>query len=143
MTEHTQTPPSGEQTADLTLLGHNATIYPEQPDVGILETFANRFAHRSYWIKFECPEFTARCPVTNQPDFGTIIIRYIADERCIESKSLKLYLFSFRNYNTFHEDSVNQILDDIVAACSPREAVVEGDFNARGGISIHVTASYP
>jgi 7-cyano-7-deazaguanine reductase len=109
----------------------------------VLETFQNRHPHRDYWITFRCPEFTARCPVTNQPDFGTISIRYVPDQRCIESKALKLYLFAYRNFNTFHEESVNRILDDVVSACGPRRAVVEGDFNARGGISIHVSASYP
>jgi 7-cyano-7-deazaguanine reductase len=127
---------------DLTLLRRNETDYPESPELAQLETFANRYPDRDYWIRFSCPEFTARCPVTNQPDFGSISIRYVPGERCIESKALKLYLFSYRNFNTFHEDSVNRILDDIVAACAPRKAVVEGDFNPRGGISIHVRAVY-
>lgn len=127
---------------DLTLLRRNETDYPESPELAKLETFANRYPDRDYWIRFNCPEFTARCPVTNQPDFGTITIRYVPGDRCIESKALKLYLFSYRNFNTFHEDSVNRILDDIVAVCEPRKAVVEGEFNPRGGISIHVTAEY-
>ena len=126
----------------LTLLKRGETAYPETPEEANLETFPNRYADRDYWVQFDCPEFTARCPVTNQPDFGHIIIRYVPDRKCIESKSLKLYLFAFRNHNTFHEEAVNRILDDIVAACDPREVVVEGRFNPRGGISIGTTAAY-
>jgi len=130
-------------TAELSLLGQGQhTQYPENPADAPLETFANRYSNRDYWITFDCPEFTSRCPVTNQPDFGTIIIRYIPAQRCIESKALKLYLFSFRNHNTFHEEAVNRILDDLVAACQPRQMIVEGDFNRRGGISIGVKAQY-
>ena len=131
-----------EKYPDLTLLRHTQTRYPESPDNAKLETFPNRYTDRDYWITFDCPEFTSRCPVTDQPDFGHIRIRYIADQACVESKSLKLYLFSFRNRNTFHEEAVNRILDDFVKACQPREAVVEGNFNPRGGISISVTANY-
>lgn len=127
---------------DLNLLGRGEREYPESPDLAELETFENRYASRDYWITFECPEFTSRCPVTNQPDFGTITIRYVADKRCLESKALKLYLFAFRNHNTFHEEAVNRILDDIVKACQPRRAIVYGDFNPRGGISIKVEATY-
>jgi 7-cyano-7-deazaguanine reductase len=128
--------------SDLKLLKQNESNYPETPDKSILEAFDNRYASRDYWVTFNCPEFTARCPVTNQPDFGAITIRYVPDKRCIESKSLKLYLFAYRNFNTFHEESVNRILDDLVAVCDPREAIVEGIFNPRGGIGIDVTASY-
>jgi len=128
---------------NLTLLKKGETSYPDDtPDYRILESFDNRFSKRDYWISFECPEFTTRCPVTDQPDFGKIIIRYIPNTQCIESKSLKLYLFSYRNHNTFHEESVNQIMDDIVKACNPRKIIVEGIFNPRGGISINVKASH-
>lgn len=127
----------------LTLLKQNENQYPEVPRQGILECFTNRYSHRDYEITFECPEFTARCPVTNQPDFGRISVCYVPDQLCIESKSLKLYLFAYRNFNTFHEESVNRILEDIVAVCSPRRAEVKGVFNARGGISIQVSASWP
>ena len=127
---------------ELTILKSSETSYPESPDEAKLETFENRYSSRDYWITFECPEFTSRCPITNQPDFGSISIRYIPDKKCIESKSLKLYLFSFRNHNTFHEEVVNRILDDIVAVCQPRHAIVSGDFNPRGGISIKVEAEY-
>lgn len=128
--------------SSLTLLNRTPTAYPEHPDQAALECFANRYPGRDYWISFDCPEFTSRCPVTNQPDFGHIRIRYVADRQCVESKSLKLYLFAYRNCNTFHEEAVNRILDDFVKACQPREAVVEGEFNPRGGISISVSAAY-
>jgi len=127
---------------ELTLLRESESKYPESPDEAKLETFENRYSNRDYWITFCCPEFTSRCPITNQPDFGKITIRYIPDKRCIESKSLKLYLFSFRNYGTFHEEVVNRILDDILAACQPRSIIVLGDFNPRGGINIKVEAEY-
>ena len=127
---------------NLTILKSGATKYPESPDEAELETFDNKYPDREYWITFDCPEFTARCPITNQPDFGKITIHYVPDKKCIESKSLKLYLFSFRNHNTFHEEVVNRILDDLVAACHPRKAFVFGDFNPRGGISIRVKARY-
>lgn len=134
--------PNTEPRAGLTLLGAGETRYPESPDEATLEVFENRYANRDYWITFRCPEFTSRCPVTNQPDFGTVTIRYMPDRTCIESKSLKLYLFSFRNHNTFHEEAVNRILDAVVDACAPRKARVEGTFNPRGGISIDVSADY-
>ena len=125
---------------ELTLLNRNHTEYPDSPDQAKIETFRNADAHRNYLIEFDCPEFTSLCPVTGQPDFGHIVIRYIADRRCIESKALKLYLFSYRNFNTFHEAAVNRILTDLVKACSPRWMEVRGDFMPRGGISIHVRA---
>ena len=126
----------------LTLLRRSEQAYPASPDAARLETFANRYAKRDYWVTFDCPEFTSLCPVTNQPDFGHIVIRYIPGRLCVESKSLKLYLFAFRNHNSFHEEAVNRILDDVVKACRPRECTVEGRFNARGGISISVAATY-
>lgn len=124
----------------LTLLNRNHTEYPDRPEKAKLETFPNANAKRNYLIEFDCPEFTSLCPVTNQPDFGHITVRYIADKKCIESKSLKLYLFSYRNHNTFHEAAVNQILSDLVKACSPRWMEVRGDFMPRGGIAIRVRA---
>ena len=129
-------------TEGLTLLKKSKTTYPLDPDDACLETFKNRYSNRDYHVEFNCPEFTTRCPVTDQPDFGRILIRYIPDQLCIESKSLKIYLFSFRNFNTFHEDSVNRILDDLVKYVKPRQAIVEGYFKPRGGISITVIASY-
>jgi 7-cyano-7-deazaguanine reductase len=131
-----------EKYKQLTILRASEAHYPESPAEARLESFENQYKHRDYWITFDCPEFTSRCPITSQPDFGRITIRYIPDEKCIESKSLKLYLFSFRNYNTFHEEVVNKILDDVVAACRPRRLIVSGEFNPRGGISIKVEAEY-
>lgn len=128
-------------TDDLALLGAAETRYPNDPSQAHLETFANSHPERNYWITFDCPEFTALCPVTGQPDFGHITIRYVADQRCIESKALKLYLFSYRNHGAFHEAVVNRILDDIVTACAPRKACVTGVFRPRGGIAITVEAS--
>ncbi|MEA2012376.1 MAG: preQ(1) synthase [Verrucomicrobiota bacterium] len=127
---------------DLTLLTKSVTVVPNEPSSKILETFENRYSSRDYTITFDCPEFTSCCPVTGQPDFGKITIHYIADKKCIESKSLKLYLFSYRNFNTFHEEAVNRILDDLVANCSPKEMEIIGKFMPRGGISINVSAKY-
>ena len=105
-----------------------------------LETFPNPRPERDYEISMECPEFTCVCPRTGQPDFATIRIRYVPDQLCIELKSLKLYLWSFREEGTFHEDVINRILDDLAAACRPRAMTVVGDFNVRGGIHTVVTA---
>ncbi|MFC1497639.1 preQ(1) synthase [Verrucomicrobiota bacterium] len=127
----------------LTILKKSKTKYPVSPDKAKLEAFKNSHPKRDYWIEFDCPEFTAICPVTGQPDFGHITIEYIPDKLCIESKSLKLYLFSFRNHGIFHEEVVNRILDDVVKTIKPRQAIVSGAFNPRGGIAINVEAEYP
>lgn len=124
--------------ADLTLLKRSENNYPTTPGEAVLEVFKNVHSDRNYEITFDCPEFTSLCPVTSQPDFGHIIINYIPDEYCIESKSLKLYLFSHRNSNTFHEEAVNSILNALVKACKPRWAEVIGNFRPRGGIAINV-----
>jgi 7-cyano-7-deazaguanine reductase len=121
----------------LTLLGREVT----QP-VRKLETFPNQHPGRQYTVTLECPEFTCVCPVTGQPDFAVITIRYIPDQRIVESKSLKLYLWSFRDEGTFHEHVTNQILDDLVEALDPLYCHVTGAFNVRGGISITVDAEY-
>ena len=128
---------------ELTLLRAGERHYPKSPDEARLETFENAYPGREYRVRFECPEFTSLCPITSQPDFGTITIEYVPAERCLESKSLKLYLFSFRNYGGFGEAIVNRILEDVVAAAAPRRATVTGRFTPRGGIAIEVTASYP
>jgi len=107
-----------------------------------LETFANPKPDRDYEIRMECPEFTCLCPMTGQPDFATIRLRYVPDELCVELKSLKLYLWSYRDEGAFHEAVINEILDDLVAALAPRRATVEGDFKIRGGIHTVVTASH-
>lgn len=108
----------------------------------LLEAFPNQFPDREYEIEIVCPEFTAVCPKTGQPDFGTIIINYVPGQTCIELKSLKLYLFAFRDRGIFYEHSVNTILDDLVAACSPRKMTVIGDFRPRGGITSKITARF-
>ena len=126
----------------LTLLKKNHKDYPDSPEKAKIETFRNAFPKRDYIITFDCPEFTSLCPITGQPDFGHITINYIAKDKCIESKALKLYLFSYRNHNTFHEVAVNTILDDLVAACKPKWMQVIGDFMPRGGLAIHVTAEH-
>ena len=108
----------------------------------MLEAFENRHPERDYWVEFLCPEFTSLCPITGQPDFAEVRILYIPDKRMVESKSLKLYLFSFRNHGDFHEDCVNIILDDLVKLMDPRYIEVLGLFVPRGGISIHPYANY-
>jgi 7-cyano-7-deazaguanine reductase len=126
----------------LTLLGRPVSHYPSAPSAKTIETFQNEYADRRYLIKFECADFTSLCPVTGQPDFAKITIEYVPGARCIETKSLKFYLASYRNTRSFNEEIVNRILDDLVAACSPQEALVYGEFAARGGISLSVEASY-
>ena len=136
--------PSEDTPADgLTLLGNSGTDYPATPDEARLEAFENAHPDRDYWVHLDCPEFTALCPITGQPDFATLTIRYVPDKLCVESKALKLYLGAFRNTGTFHEAVVNRILDDLVAAIHPRQATVKGRFNPRGGIAITVETSYP
>ncbi len=107
-----------------------------------LETFPNPYPGRDFDIAISCPEWTAVCPKTGQPDFGTIRITYTPDERCVELKSLKLYMFSYRNQGIFHEAVTNKILEDLVAALEPRKMEVVGDFNVRGGITTVVTVRY-
>ena len=109
---------------------------------GTIDSFENQFPERDYEIEFTAPEFTSMCPMTGQPDFGTILISYTPAERCIELRSFKYYLQTFRNRGIFYENVVNTILDDIVAAIRPRFASVTGEFNTRGGISARVTATY-
>jgi 7-cyano-7-deazaguanine reductase len=121
----------------LTLLGREV----RQP-VRKLETFPNQHPGRRYTVTLVCPEFTCICPITGQPDFATITIRYIPDQRILESKSLKLYLWSYRQEGAFHEHVTNQILDDLVEALNPTYCHVTGAFNVRGGISITVDAEY-
>ena len=128
---------------DLKHLGSEKTnYYYNEPNVNILETFDNKYPHRDYKIKFIFPEFTSLCPKTAQPDFATIEITYIADKKCIETKSLKLYLFAYRQFGSFMESITNKLLEDFVNVCNPRWMEVIGKFNARGGISINVKAEY-
>ena len=108
----------------------------------VLEAFENRHPGHDYWVRFNCPEFTSLCPITGQPDFAEIRISYIPDKRMVESKSLKLYLLSFRNHGDFHEDCVNIIMKDLIKLMDPRYIEVTGLFTPRGGISIHPYANY-
>ena len=108
----------------------------------VLETFENKHKDTDYWVQFNCPEFTSLCPITGQPDFAEIKIAYIPGERMVESKSLKLYLFSFRNHGDFHEDCVNIIMKDLVKLMQPKYIEVVGLFTPRGGISIWPYANY-
>jgi 7-cyano-7-deazaguanine reductase len=110
---------------------------------GPIECFPNRHPDRNYEIKIVAPEFTAVCPRTGQPDFATLTLTYVPDKLCLELKSFKLYLQSFRNRGIFHEHVTNSILDDLVKSCRPRSMTLVGEFNARGGISTTVTATYP
>lgn len=127
--------------SELKQLGRKSEIKPDYaPDV--LECFTNRHPDRDYWVRFVCPEFTALCPITGQPDFATIYIDYIPGEHMVESKSLKLYLFSFRSHGAFHEDCVNIIMDDLIRLMEPKYIEVMGDFVPRGGISIKPYCNY-
>jgi len=127
----------------LTLLGNSQAAFPASPQQARLETFPNPFPKRDYWIRIDSPEFTSLCPVTGQPDFAEISIEYVPDLKCVETKSLKLYLSSYRNVPSFNEAVVNCILDDLVSACKPRRMRIEGKFVARGGLSLSVVAEHP
>ncbi|SDH94288.1 7-cyano-7-deazaguanine reductase [Alteribacillus persepolensis] len=127
---------------DLSHLGSEKTSYTFQYDPSLLETFENNHPNRDYFVKFNCPEFTTLCPKTGQPDFATLYISYIPDKKMVESKSLKLYLFSFRDHGGFHEDAINVIVNDLVELMDPRYLEVWGKFTPRGGISIDPYANY-
>lgn len=120
----------------------NKTKYSTDYAPEVLETFENKHRGNDYWVRFNCPEFTSLCPITGQPDFAEIRIEYIPDVKMVESKSLKLYLFSFRNHGDFHEDCVNIIMKDLVKLMEPKYIEVEGLFTPRGGISIYPYANY-
>jgi 7-cyano-7-deazaguanine reductase len=126
-------------TDGLNLLKKGEMNYPQSPDAAILETFKNSNPQRDYWINFETDEFTSLCPITGQPDFARISIDYIPNEICVESKSLKLFLFSFRNEGSFYEDVTNRIYSDLEELLKPRRLVVTGSFTARGGIRSSVS----
>ncbi len=131
-----------EQLTGVTLLGNTGVKYPTEYCPEILETFVNKHPENEYLVTFNCPEFTSLCPKTGQPDFAKIIINYIPRELMVESKSLKLYLFSFRNHGDFHEDCINIIMKDLVKLMNPRYLEVIGLFTPRGGISIYPFANY-
>ena len=125
----------------LKALGHK-TEYSQDYAPQVLETFENQHPENDYWVRFNCPEFTTLCPITGQPDFAEIRISYVPDVRMVESKSLKLYLFSFRSHGDFHEDVVNVIMKDLIKLMDPKYIEVTGLFTPRGGISIYPYANY-
>ncbi len=131
-----------EELQGVTLLGNKGTVYSYDYNPSILETFENVHPENEYVVRLDCPEFTTLCPKTGQPDFGHIKISYIPRRRMVESKSLKLYLFSFRNHGDFHEDCVNIIMKDLRNLMDPRYIEVKGIFMPRGGISIHPFANW-
>lgn len=127
---------------ELTLLGNGHTEYKHTYAPEVLEAFTNKHQENDYWVHFNCPEFTSLCPITGQPDFATIYIDYIPDIKMVESKSLKLYLFSFRNHGAFHEDCINIIMKDLIKLIDPKYIEVTGIFTPRGGISIYPYCNY-
>lgn len=131
-----------ENEESLTLLGNKKTVYRSDYAPEVLETFENKHPENDYFVRFNCPEFTSLCPITGQPDFATITINYVPDVRMVESKSLKLYLFSFRNHGDFHEDCVNKIMKDMIKLMDPKYIEVQGRFTPRGGISIDPFCNY-
>ena len=131
-----------EELNGVTLLGNQGTKYPMDYAPEMLETFVNKHQDTDYIVKFNCPEFTSLCPLTGQPDFATIYISYVPDVKMVESKSLKLYLFSFRNHGDFHEDCINIIMKDLVKLMDPKYIEVWGKFTPRGGISIDPYTNY-
>ena len=133
---------SKEETADITLLGNQKTQYPCDYAPEMLETFENKHQGNDYFVKFNCPEFTSLCPITGQPDFATVTISYVPNIKMVESKSLKLYLFSFRNHGDFHEDCMNIIMKDLIKLMDPKYIEVWGKFTPRGGISIDPYCNY-
>ncbi len=133
---------TSEETASLTQLGSRKTSYDFNYTPEVLETFENKHQDHDYFVKFNCPEFTSLCPKTGQPDFGTVTISYVPGERMVESKSLKLYLFSFRNHGDFHEDCMNIIMEDLIKLMDPKYIEVWGRFLPRGGISIDPYCNY-
>ena len=131
-----------EELQGVTLLGNQKTKYPQDYAPEMLDTFINKHHDHDYFVKFNCPEFTSLCPMTGQPDFATIYISYVPDVKMVESKSLKLYLFSFRNHGDFHEDCVNIIMKDLIKLMDPKYIEVWGKFTPRGGISIDPYTNY-
>ncbi|AIF50481.1 preQ(1) synthase [Pelosinus sp. UFO1] len=133
---------NNKELEGITLLGNQNVKYEYSYTPEVLEVFENKHIENDYWVKFNCPEFTTLCPMTGQPDFATIYIKYIPDVKMVESKSLKLYLLSFRNQGDFHEDVVNIIMKDLIRLMQPRYIEVWGKFLPRGGISIDPYCNY-
>lgn len=133
---------TNDELQGISLLGNQNTKYEYAYAPDVLEVFENKHPGNDYWVKFNCPEFTSLCPKTGQPDFATIYINYIPEVKMVESKSLKLYLLSFRNHGDFHEDVVNIIMKDLIKVMDPRYIEVWGKFLPRGGISIDPYCNY-
>lgn len=133
---------TADELAGVTLLGAGKTQYPTDYSADLLEWFPNKHPENDYLVTLDCPEFTSLCPKTGQPDFGHIVINYIPGAKMVESKSLKLYLFSFRNHGDFHEDCINIIMKDLINLMEPRYIEVVGMFTPRGGISIRPYAQW-
>lgn len=136
MLDEMNLPPINQQQLDI------RSTPREEMDLARLDTFDYEYSGREIWIDFEIPEFTAICPFSDFPDFATIRLKYVPNERCIELKSLKLYINSFRQVKIFHEHVINVILEDFVRACDPLRVEIEGDFNVRGNIKTVIRASY-
>ena len=132
-----------EKSPELTLLGKSDVPFPASPNEAKLESFDNPSPGRDYWIELGCPEFSSLCPVTGQPDTALITIRYVPGNLCLETKSLKFYLASYRNFAAFNEEVANRIADDIIAAVAPRGMEMRAEFASRGGISLSVEVSHP
>ncbi|MBP6062698.1 MAG: NADPH-dependent 7-cyano-7-deazaguanine reductase QueF [Fusobacteriaceae bacterium] len=133
---------NSEELEGVSLLGDQKVKYPTEYAPEILESFVNKHQGNDYMVNFTCPEFTSLCPMTGQPDFANITISYVPNIKMVESKSLKLYLFSFRNHGDFHEDCINIIMKDLIKLMNPKYIEVFGDFTPRGGISIKPFANY-
>jgi 7-cyano-7-deazaguanine reductase len=131
-----------EELKGVSFLGSQNTRYPDNYAPEMLESFINKHQDNDYFVKFNCPEFTSLCPMTGQPDFATIYISYVPYQLMVESKSLKLYLFSFRNHGDFHEDCINIIMKDLIKLMEPNYIEVWGKFTPRGGISIDPYCNY-
>ncbi|MBA3830392.1 MAG: NADPH-dependent 7-cyano-7-deazaguanine reductase QueF [Chthoniobacterales bacterium] len=132
----------GKRRKGLKLLGKSENKLPAEPSAKTLETFENP-SQRPYWIQFHSADFTSLCPITGQADFAEITIDYVPAQHCLETKSLKFYLASYRNEKAFNEKVTNRILDDLVRACRPREMLIKAEFALRGGIALTVTAKFP
>lgn len=133
---------AAKETGGLTKLGSPTSYRFDEPGPDLLEAFPNRYPERDYVITFEHPEFTSLCPMTGQPDFATITVCYVPDEKCVESKSFKLYMCAFRNHGSFMESLTNKIADDLIATLAPRRLTVTGAFNVRGGTGITVRVEH-
>ena len=135
--------PTRRDLSGVTLLGNSSAAIASAPTRDQLEVFENLFPGRDYTLSLDCPDFTSLCPVTGQPDFAHLVISYDPNRKCVETKSLKLYLAAYRNERAFNEEIVNRVFADLLKVCLPRRLRVEGRFAARGGISLSVVVEHP